>query len=167
MTTISPMLTMLRFLLLITVALFAGCDGALTPTGRLIGHWEGLPEIAAERTEREWPVKEQADKTVVTPVTDIEAFPDLRISLQFDRHGKASLSLDGDKELSGNWTLIAGEGKRQILEIAIEDSEGTVTERRKFEIEMLKKQENESDRFVLRESGADPRFGRLLFERSK
>ena len=158
---------MFRFLLLTPIALFAGCDGALTPTGRLVGHWQGRPEAAAERTQREWPVEGKADKSAITSATDIEAFPDLRIDLQFDRSGKAQLSLDGEEELSGNWKLTAGEGRRQLLEIAIEDTEGTVTERREFEIEMLKHKEDEPERLVLRESGADPRFGRLLFERSE
>ena len=156
-----------RLLLLTLITLLAGCDGALTPTGRLVGHWQGRPETAAERTEREWPSEGKADKSATAPATDMEVFSDLRIDLQLDHSGKAQLSLDGESELSGNWTLTPGEGKRQLLEIAVEDAEGIVTERRRFEIEMLKQEEDEPERFVLRESGADPRFGRLIFERSE
>ncbi len=158
---------MFRLLLLTTLPFFAGCDGPITPAKQLFGHWQGRPETADERTLREWPVRDKADLSVALPPTDMEDFPDLRIDLWFDRLGKATLSLDGKEELSGDWTLTPGEGRKQLLEITINRKEETVVERRRFEIEMLERKADEPDRFVLHESGADPRFGRLIFERNE
>lgn len=171
----------LRWLLL--VALVAtGCDGPATVAQRLTGEWVGRPESAAERTVREWPTRkadpdnpEIAEAAAAAPPTDLEAFPDVRVQMRLDASGAAELSLAGGDPLTGQWVVTPIEGRRAVLEIAVvkdpnkgnaEDDNspegadpGDALKSRRFDVELLA----DGKGFVLREQGADRRFGRLIF----
>ena len=165
-----------RCIPLLLVTLLVGCDGALTPTQRLVGTWVGRPETAAERVEREWPgggawggekdgdsPKPNAEE--LPPPTDLEAYAELRVSMELAPLGRASLSLDGGRPLEGRWSITPGEGRRLQLEIEVDRAQGAA-ERRRFEIEMVRAGDDQPERFVLREAESDLRFGRLIFERA-
>lgn len=151
--------------------LLAGCDGPMTVRQRLVGEWVGRPESRAQRVLREWPGSRGADGQVdpedpevvaaveKAPATDLEAADAVAVQMQLRELGTAEMMLAGEPPLEGDWTLNAVEGRRAQLEIAI-DVEGEEDPlRRRFEIEFLL----EGEGFVMHESGADPRFGRLLF----
>ncbi|TWT94785.1 hypothetical protein Pla108_36340 [Botrimarina colliarenosi] len=157
-------------LLLFAAATTLGCGGSLSLPQRLAGDWVGRPESAAERTTREWPTgdldpddPEIAAAAAATPPTDLEAFADVRVELRLGDSGDARLTLAGGEPLVGKWKATSVEGRRALLEIGVErtgDEEPTL-ESRRFDIELLPRGEG----FVLREQGADRRFGRLLFLR--
>lgn len=160
--------------------LVVGCDGPLTVSQRLAGEWVGRPETAAERTLREWPGRRGEDGNVdpenpeiVAAIekalaTDLEAVGPMAIQMRLDELGSATLELNGQQALEGIWSLTAVEGRRAQLEVSIDadgESEaeaGAEPTRRRFTIEFLRT----GEAFVLQEIGADPRFGRLLFQRS-
>lgn len=167
----------------LVLAVVAGCDGALTPTQRLVGEWVGRPETADERLAREWPGggawggenargAEGPTAADESPPTDLEALGELRVTMRLKPLGKAELSLDGGRTRRGVWSVQPGEGRRLLVEIAVgpEGADGldnaSQRERRRFEIEMVRRVDGEPERFVLRESEADLRFGRMIFERS-
>lgn len=159
----------LPLLLLIASLAVAGCDGTLTYGQRLAGEWVGRPETASERTVREWPTRaidpddpEIAEAAAAAPATDLEAFAGVAVRMKFSESGEAEMSLVGDVPLKGLWSVTPLEGRRGILEIeTLADDDGLGAVRRRFEVEFLR----EGEGFVLREQGADRRFGRLLFQR--
>lgn len=159
-----------RILPLLAAALAVGCDAPLTVSQKLEGDWVGRPESAAERTVREWPTlslnpddPEIAAAAAEAPPTDLESFETVRVEMRLGPTHEARLSLAGAEPLEGKWSVSAAEGRRAVLEISVKrgaDGEGTL-ESRRFDVEVLKQGEG----FVLREQGADRRFGRLLFRR--
>lgn len=151
--------------------LLTGCDGPMTLRQRLVGEWVGRPESGAERVLREWPGRRGADGQVdpedpgvvaaveKAPATDLEVADAVEVQMQIRELGGAEMTLVGETPLEGTWTLEAVEGRRAQLEIAIAIEDEDDPLRRRFEIEFLR----EGEGFVMHESGADPRFGRLLF----
>lgn len=146
----------------------AGCDGPTSLAQRLKGEWIGRPETIAERTVREWPTGpvDEDDSLLVEALadalpTDLEAAPDAQVQMRLDEAGEAELSLGGASPVKGQWVVTPIDGRRGMLEITPETADGAA-QRRRFDVEFLPK----GTAFVLREQGADGRFGRLLFERS-
>lgn len=164
-------------LLLLSLTLFSvvGCGGSGGSTN-LVGEWEGRAERAAERTLRDWPGEPKPESEADVPnnrPTDLEQLSEVQVHLAFRSGNRVTLDWAGKQQKSGKWTFISTEEKRGLLEIVLEqeanEGEESVAkeegERRRFEIEFLKPVEDEPDRFVLNEEGADTWFGRLLFER--
>ncbi|MGL4513904.1 MAG: hypothetical protein ACRCT8_12505 [Lacipirellulaceae bacterium] len=127
---------------------------------------DGLPTEALDKVDR------------VAP-TELESFADVRIDLTLAGRGKAKLVLRGVEEaepLEGSWRATAGEGGAALLEIAVDrrasdSGEAPSAQRvaasprrevRRYELRLIPGEE----RFTLIEQGADPRFGRLIFERA-
>lgn len=178
------------FYLLLCLLPFAGCGTATDLSSKLVGDWQGRPEMAVERLLREWPTEEKpSEEEAATQATktDLEIIEPLKITMRLDQDGKAKLSLDdadSDDEgsLSGKWFYRATNPTQGMLEIVIErdnraddssrsnltevaDNKPTKSERRRFLVELVIDDAIENDQFLLVEEGADPRFGRLLFER--
>ncbi|MEQ8847256.1 hypothetical protein [Botrimarina sp.] len=176
----------------LALAALAGCGGATPKAQRVVGVWTGRPESAAERVVREWPRSspdtpiDPADAEVAAavadePPTDLESAAGVRVQMRLGAEGDATLALADQPPLAGTWSLIPQEGRRALLDIELTapaeapprseedgpngdetplpESAGDPTERRRFEIEFLQRGRG----FVLREAGADRRFGRLLF----
>lgn len=156
----------------------AGCDGALSISQRLAGEWVGRPETIAERTLREWPGRlvddtiddqhpEVAAAIAEAPPTDLELYaPEVEVTLELREDGVARMAMAGEQPLEGRWSLTPVEGRRAQLEIQVPkppaaEGEEAGSMRRRYEIVMLR----EGEGFVLREQGADRRYGRLIFER--
>lgn len=155
------------------IALVAmGCDGPTSLAQKLTGDWVGRPETIAERTVREWPTAtvDEDDPLLVEALadakpTDLEAATDVRVQMRLGDAGEAKLTLGGTRPITGEWSVTPIDGRRGLLEItpAADGEEGETSPRRhRYEVEFLP----EGGSFVLREQGADGRFGRLLFERS-
>ncbi|QDT70311.1 hypothetical protein MalM25_32570 [Planctomycetes bacterium MalM25] len=169
----------LPFSCVVALALgLAGCDGTQSISQRLAGEWVGRPETIAERTLREWPGRlvddtidaqhpEVAAAIAKAPPTDLEQYaPEVEVTLELLEDGAARMAMAGEEALEGRWSLTPVEGRRAQLEIQITKpaaGEGGEAEslRRRFEIVLLR----EGEGFVLREQGADQRYGRLLFLR--
>lgn len=159
--------------LLLTVAGLVGCDGPATFSQRLTGEWVGRPESAYERVVREWPTRdldpdnpEIAAAAAAAPPADLEAFSDVRVEIKFEESGTVTMSLNGEASLTGEWAVTPLEGRRAMLELAVQrESTGqqpnATTESRRFDLQWLP----EGGAFVLREQASDRRFGRLIFLR--
>lgn len=146
-----------------------GCEGPRSTKQRLEGEWQGRPEKSAERVLREWPrpaggapvADPDAERRAAASLpTDLEGYGVERVGLTLRGDGVAKLSLDQQPGLEGRWRMVMSEGRRAVVEIAVEPAVNS-EERRRFAIEFLPGEE----RFTLREEGADLRFGRLIFER--
>lgn len=165
------------------VLMAAGCGGPITFSQRLAGAWRGRPETAAERIDREWPaasvgggeaVSAKPDDLPDTTPTVLESLDGLAVRMQLDVNGGIEMSLDDEQPLRGEWRLVTSEGRRGIIEIEIkradgkpaEDKSETPGERRRFRVIFVPPAEGQPERFTLAEQGADPQFGRLIFERS-
>ncbi|MEO1498623.1 MAG: hypothetical protein AAFV43_15880 [Planctomycetota bacterium] len=156
--------------------LMVGCDGPLTFTQRLAGKWRGRPESALERIEREWPsanvpgkpkLPPDPDEVADTAATVLEAASGVSIEMRLDVAGSAKLALEGSSTLEGEWRLVTAEGRRGVIEIEVDRDadEDMPAERRRFRVVFVPPAEGQPERFTLAEQGADPLFGRLLFER--
>ncbi len=169
----------LRILSLLLLFPFVGCGSATDLSSKLVGSWQGRPETAAERLLREWPTDnkptaEEAASQVTK--TDLELLAPIQISMRLDRGGEAELSFKGGESnsltsqpLLGKWVYRSTNARQGMLEVEVDskdDEKGEVAkERRRFLVELIKEAGAEGDRFLLVEEGADPRYGRLLFER--
>lgn len=170
---------LVRFAWVALVALVSGCEGPQSISQRVLGEWVGRPETIAERTLREWPGRliddaidaenpDVAAAIAKAPRTDLELdAPDARVTLDLRERGAVRMAMTGQEPIEGRWSLTPVVGRRGLLEIqattaAVEDADADEARRRVYEIEMLR----EGDGFVLREQGADRRYGRLLFERA-
>lgn len=155
-----------------------GCEGPQSISQRLVGEWSGRPETIAERTLREWPGRlvddtinaehpEVAAAIAKAPPTDLELYAaEARITLKLQEDGAVVMTMAGKDPLEGKWILTPVEGRRAQLEIlvgqpAAAEGEASDAVRRRYELEMLR----DGDGFVLREQGADRRYGRLIFQR--
>ena len=151
--------------LLPLLLLFTGCEGPASLHSSLVGNWAGRAESAAERTIREWPTddgpKTEEEVEGALP-TDLEKLPKFQVGMNFERNGSIEMDLDQTDSMKGTWQLEPTEVNRGILQIA---TEGEDPEQRRFMIQFLPAKEGGKDRFLLSEQGADPRYGRLLFER--
>lgn len=95
------------------------------------------------------------------PPTDLESAKDVRIRLSLGLVGQAEIALGGDTR-TGSWSVEPLDARRALLEIEVTANDQDASpERRRFDLEFLPGAES----FVLRENGADGRFGRLLFTR--
>jgi hypothetical protein len=122
------------------------------------------------------------------PPTTLEQFASVRVNLALMPRSKARLTLEGGEgggsPLAATWKASAGEGGAAVLELTVDRSPddalstserdgdgddakpviaGAPGELRRFELRFL----GDGERFTLMEEGADPRYGRLLFERAK
>ncbi len=151
--------------LLPSLLLIAGCDGPAGLKSSLVGDWVGRAERAAERTLRDWPSDEgpktEQEVEGVLP-TDLEKLPEFQVGLLINRDGSVEMDLDKTDSMTGSWQLQPTESNRGILQITVENAD---SEQRRFIVLYLPAEEGEKDRFLLSEQGADPRYGRLLFER--
>ncbi|MEN1679053.1 MAG: hypothetical protein AAGJ46_05640 [Planctomycetota bacterium] len=134
---------------------------------QLLGEWEGVPDTAELRAER---AALAAETAVVSPpaenteATDLEAFA-LRIAIDFSPDGQLEMALNEASKLAGRWRVVSQFGDRAVVELAVNaDGEGNESlggEQRRFDLRMGP----DSAWFTLREEGADPMFGQLLFRR--
>lgn len=155
----------LAIILLPFLVFFAGCEGPAGLQSSLVGNWTGRAESAAERTIREWPTDDgptTEEEVEGALPTDLEKLPQFQVGMKLERVGSIEMDLDQTDSMKGTWQLETTEANRGILQIA---TEGDVAEQRRFMIQFLPAKEGEKDRFLLSEQGADPRYGRLLFER--
>lgn len=122
------------------------------------------------------------------PATTLEQFASVRVRLELQPRGRAKLTLEGSADsgptLAATWKATPGEGGAVILEVTVDratesgrpdPSEQAIaddakpvaddasSEVRRFELRFLA----DGERFTLMEEGADPRYGRLLFERAE
>lgn len=161
--------------------------------GEWVGRPETAAERVVREWPRATPdtLVDPDDQQVATavadePPTDLEEATGVRIAMRLTDDGKAQLSLRGDEPRRGTWELEPLDGRRAVLSIEVDkpepeppaegnppnapDEDPTASnknknasarpaERRRFDIEFLAP----GPGFVLREAGADRRFGRLLF----
>lgn len=167
-----------HLILLLALLPLVGCGSGTDLSSKLVGEWQGRPELATERLLREWPTddkpaEERAEKLATK--TDLEAIEPMQINMKLSYNGDAELNLDGGKSRAGKWLFLPTNTTQGMLEIAIkkddsgptevDESDASKSERRRFVIELLVEEDVDKDRFLLVEEGADLRYGRLLFER--
>lgn len=182
----------LRFLLL-GVGTFSGLGtlgcGPVTSSQRLVGVWVGHAETSAERAARQRivapgeapPAAGASEQSTPAPgqdseeATEIEAF-DFQVRLELMPDGRAEMKITGGEDLTGAWRVLSSEAGEIRLMLAAYRPEGAADanagatgvagrqanqEQRRFLLEFV-----EGDKaFVLREEGADPRFGAVRFVR--
>ncbi|NOY41806.1 MAG: hypothetical protein GXP26_08225 [Planctomycetes bacterium] len=148
--------------------------------GELLGRWEGHPDTAAARAEREKkkygqvPGLESAeDKTTDTvSSTDWEQY-DVTVHFDFQSAHRLEMSLEGNGDiLAGDWHIIASTPAVCTIEVTTDpptSQTGSKTlaeeEPRRFDLE-LDRRDGECVGFLLSEAGADRQLGTLYFRRA-
>lgn len=169
-------------LLLIT---FTGCQQRAA--SKLQGRWEGRPDSAAARVQRnaekygdavasQGPAQEAvaqdaaadgAEQQKITQVTDWEKYK-VAIQINFVSSERVEMSLDGQQPQSGRWKVVTTSPAGCSIEIETAESSAAsqekMTVRRRFEL-LLDEREGECLGFLLTESGADRQQGALYFRR--
>lgn len=160
-----------------------------TASERLLREWP----TDEKPTEEE--ASEQATKTDIESLEPIQISMRLDQNSSVELSIEGAPAAIGVESLSGKWLYQPTNTTQGMLEIAIESDDpnsdassdasinaseeepveanssvGTkdkkiIIERRRFLIELIVEKNADEDRFLLVEEGADPRFGRLLFER--
>jgi hypothetical protein len=160
----------LRTLTLLAL-LLTGCSGAALQSS-LVGKWRGKPETSVARGGREqarlvalhqaagMKAEGAAEKPLPLPPTDLEQF-DFEIAMDLARDGTATMSLGSEEGRTGTWRIIATDPNGATLELALPEQADADPIRRRFELRFTSE---ERTQFTLREEGADPQFGRILFE---
>ncbi len=146
--------------------------------GELLGRWEGHPDTAAARAEREKkkyglvPNIEAVDHKATDSVTntDWERY-DVTVYFDFLSAHRLEMSLEGNEDIqTGNWRIVASTPAGCTIEVRTDrpsEQTGNKTsdEPRRFELE-LDKREGKCVGFLLSEAGADRRLGTLYFRRA-
>jgi len=162
-------------LLLLALVGVSGCQQRAA--NKLLGKWEGRPDTAAARGERE-SLKYGDTSSDVAPesgdeadLTDWESY-DLSVSLEFFDHKRLEMSLsDGSDSVSGQWRVVSTTPIGCTIEVETageaaesEGEESAAVVRRQFQLD-LDELEGECVGFTLMEVGADRRLGMLYFSR--
>ncbi len=160
-----------RIITLLAITILTGCSDAALQSS-LVGKWRGKPETSAARGEREQARlvalqqaagiegEGAAEKPMPLPPTDLEQF-DFEITMDLASDGTAKMSLGGADERKGTWRIVATDPNGATLELALPEEPQADPIRRRFELRFTSE---ERTQFTLREEGADPQFGRILFE---
>ena len=159
--------------LLLLIASLSGCQQRAA--NKLLGKWEGRPDTAAARSERE-SLKYGATSSEATPktseqeiVTDWESY-DLTVSLDFSDLQQLEMALsDGSSPIAGGWRVVSTSPIGCTIEVETdgESKEGEETPskvRRQFQID-FEERESGTAGFTMMEVGADRRLGMLYFTR--
>jgi len=165
-----------RLLSLAMLIVVCGCQQRTV--GTLLGRWEGQPDTAAARAEREklkygevQEVKPEAGTAESARITDWEQY-DVSVSFDFKSADRVEMSLaDNDDPQAGSWRIVASTPTGCTIEIktdpSAEQAEGESQAEnapRRFELE-LDQREGECVGFLLTEVGADHQLGSLYFSR--
>ncbi len=142
---------------------------------QLLGRWEGHPDTAAARSEREQ--KQYGGQNAggtsreTAPATDWERY-DAIVYFDFQSAERLEMSLDGDEKIrSGRWQIVTSTPAACTIEVRTDSSgeldvDGALAEStlRRFELE-LDERGGECIGFLLSEVGADRQLGALYFRR--
>lgn len=150
--------------LLLTMFSAIGCQSRTV--GHLLGRWEGRPDTAAGRAERDAERYGDTAPPTVSQLskTDWENY-DLVVSLEFVDRERIELALsDGSEPVAGEWSIISTSPIGCTIEVdtAGESPESRV--RRQFQLE-LDERDGVCVGFTMREVGADRQLGALYFRR--
>ncbi len=162
----------------IVLLMLAGASGCQQQAAnKLLGRWEGRPDTATARSEREAEKYGGEAVTANSPTgsmaTDWESY-DLGVRFEFvDReHLEMSLS-DGSEPVSGTWRVLSTTPIGCTIEVKTKEAktkeakgeEAASTVLRQFQID-LDEREGECVGFTLIEVGADRQLGTLYFQRT-
>ena len=141
--------------------------------GRLLGQWEGHPDTAAARKEREAKkygeeVSAELKLSDATRATDWESY-DVGVLFDFVDRENIKMSLDdGSEPVSGKWRVLSTSPIGCTIEIKTENKneETPSVVLRHFQIDWDER-EGECVGFTLIEEGADRQLGTLYFQRTE
>lgn len=157
-------------LLLLLLVGSAGCQQRMS--SKLQGRWEGRPDSAGLRADRE--AEKYGDEVTSAEinasddegvqVTDWEKY-NVTIVMDFVSSDHIEMTLDGAQALSGNWQIVSQSPVGCTIEILTDEpgKDGQAVPRR-FDL-LLDEREGTCVGFQLTESGADPQVGSLYFRR--
>ena len=157
------------YLLIVFLSLFSmGCQQRVATL--LAGKWEGRPDTAAERENRE--AEKYGDRAVVASestatvrdATDWEAY-DISITIEFVSRSEIKFALQGETEpVEGTWSILQSGPSGCTIEVKTPTGVESTVQLRRYRLE-LDQRENELHGFLLTEVGADRGLGALYFER--
>lgn len=151
---------------LLMLCCVAGCQQRMS--SKLLGRWEGRPDSAAKRAERDAEkygdepdqLASQVDDDV--QVTDWEDY-DVTIVMDFVSANRVEMALDGGQPESGSWQIVAQSPAGCTIEVQTEQEDDSVV-RRRFDL-LLDERNGVCVGYQLTESGADAQVGALYFRR--
>ena len=165
---------------ILCIALLLSLSGCQRGTvGALMGKWEGRPDTAAARAEREkekfgTPPTNDAPEQFSNDapvVTDWEQY-DVTVHFDFQSSERIEIALAGNDTIqTGNWRIVASSPTGCTIEVVPDSEEpstdaeaSNVIEPRRFELE-LDHRDGKCVGFLLSEAGADRQLGALYFRR--
>ena len=166
--------------LLVVACVAGGCQQRTV--GELLGDWEGRPDTAAARAEREaekYGKRLQASDDApaaggeqpAEAATDWEQY-DVTLRMKFVNHDQLEISLDGDPNpVEGTWKVISVTPAECTIEVETPGGESLAEDaspevvRRRFQL-TLDRRDGECVGFVMREAGADRGLGAIYFRRA-
>lgn len=168
-------LTSAFYLLFAAMLLLSSVGCQPQAVSKLQGRWEGRPDSAAIRAQREAEkygeeptdanASGSATKGSVSPqVTDWENY-EVTVVFDFVSSERLEMSLDGEQPRSGRWKIVSTSPAECTIEVQTEsEGEDASVERRQFVL-LLDEREGECVGFLLTEVGADRQQGALYFRR--
>ena len=150
------------------LASLVGCQQRTA--NELLGSWEGRPDSAAARQQREaekygdqTPDGKEPDPSSETP-SDWEAY-DVAITMEFVSRTELAFSLTGDSSpVEGSWKMLQAGPSSCTIEVTSPTGAEGSDELRRFHLE-LDQREGALHGFLLSEVGADRGLGALYFSR--
>ncbi|MGI9430285.1 MAG: hypothetical protein ACR2NM_16610 [Bythopirellula sp.] len=157
------------FLLLI-LCWSAGCQQRVP--NMLLGRWEGRPDSADLRAEREAEKygDEIGEAGASAADNEAERFSDweeydVKIVMDFVSSDRIEMTLDGAQAQSGNWQVVAQSPVGCTIEIqTAPEAQDDKIVRRRFDL-LLDQRDGTCVGFQLTETGADPQLGAIYFRR--
>jgi len=174
-------------LLFVSMLLISSVGCQQRSASKLLGRWEGRPDSAALRLQREakkyGEVPSDNARTTLSEVatgsgsatrphapsqvTDWENY-DVTVLFDFVSSERLEMSLDGEQPRSGRWKIVSTSPVGYTIEVQTEkestSGEGASVLRRQFEL-LLDERGGTCVGFLLTEVGADRQQGALYFQR--
>ena len=172
-------------MLLLTLSVLSGCQQRAG--NKLLGRWEGRPDSAAKRAERDAkkygdkPAKKtdkkdvegsgskSSDAIATVQVTDWERY-DVTLVMDFVSGDRVEMSLNGGQQIEGQWKVLATTPSGCTIEVETQPEKSAPDDtqlqpvRRRFEL-LFDQRDGKCVGYQLTEVGADALLGALYFQR--